>query len=516
MLIFPFGLVFSNTLMTIADILLIAIGFAFAIKFFIENKKIGLKSFFKARKSQFIFLGIYLIGVVGLIYTSNYTFGLRDLNTKLPLVIFPVVFMFLPEIKNSTIRKIIIVHCIALVAASTIILYNTIFPKSTNFRDAFTFISHIRLSLNYCASIFFLLYYFVFEKNIRMKWQILSLFVIAWFIIVLCLIKSVTGIFVLVLLFCFIVLSRNFFKTLSKRIRRAIGISVASVVIICIGFFAYSYLKYYKATTYDLNNLPEFTVNGNKYSNDISYGVVEEGDNFCILICDKELRKEWNKRSEVAYDSVINGSTIKAGLIRFLNSLDYPKDSVGVNLLTNEHVLAIEHGYANHYYTRNLSFYSRMSMFFFSYEMFKKTGNPSGSTLFQRLYFWKASFIIWKQNPVFGVGTGDIRDELNNVYTTNFPELKSEFHHCVHNQYLYYAATSGLIGLIIFVFCLIYPGVIGKKSNDYHWRFFLILVMLSMLTEDTLGTQAGVTFFTFFYFIFLFKEKSDVTERITD
>ncbi|MDR2084795.1 MAG: O-antigen ligase family protein [Bacteroidales bacterium] len=499
--------------MTVADILLVAIGIVYAVKFFKENKNINFKTFIKGRKAQIVFLGIYAICLLGLINTSNLSFGLKDLNIKLPLLFFPLVFLFLPEIKNSTIKKIITIHCFALIIASLVVLYNTIFSELANFRNFFPYISHIRLSLNYCASIYFLLYNFFTEKNLKTKQKVVIIFIVAWFITILCIMKSATGISIIVLLFCFIVLSRNFFKTLSKKLRNITIITLVSVILICIGFFAFSYIKYYKISSYELDNLPKYTINGNEYSNDISKGIIEEGDNYRILICEKEMRKEWNSRSNIAYDSIVNGTSLKSTLIRYLNSLDYTKDSLGVWKLTEEQIHDVEHGYANYYYKNNIGFYSRMSMFFFSYETYKKTGNPSGSTLFQRLYFWKAGLILVKEYPLFGVGTGDVRDELNKVYIENFPELKSNYYYSTHNQYLYFAIANGLIGLIIFVFCLIYPGVIKNKANDYYWRFFLILIMLSMLTEDTLSTQAGITLFVFFYFVFLFREKNEKPEN---
>jgi len=43
-----------------------------------------------------------------------------------------------------------------------------------------------------------------------------------------------------------------------------------------------------------------------------------------------------------------------------------------------------------------------------------------------------------------------------------------------------------------------------RRMDDYFIVVFLIIAILSMLTEDTIESQAGVTFFAFFYSFFLF------------
>jgi O-antigen ligase len=73
-----------------------------------------------------------------------------------------------------------------------------------------------------------------------------------------------------------------------------------------------------------------------------------------------------------------------------------------------------------------------------------------------------------------------------------------------HNQFLTIFAAFGIFGLLWFLATLILPPLILKVRRDYYFNFFLVISILSMLNEDTLETQAGVTFFAFFYVIFLF------------
>jgi len=72
-----------------------------------------------------------------------------------------------------------------------------------------------------------------------------------------------------------------------------------------------------------------------------------------------------------------------------------------------------------------------------------------------------------------------------------------------HNQYLAITVAFGFIGLFVFLFYLFYPAIVLRKKLHYlYWPFFLI-ALLSFITEDTLETQSGVSFFIFFQTLFL-------------
>jgi hypothetical protein len=51
--------------------------------------------------------------------------------------------------------------------------------------------------------------------------------------------------------------------------------------------------------------------------------------------------------------------------------------------------------------------------------------------------------------------------------------------------------------MIYFIFVLAYTLVAGIRKNDIVFLSFLLIAIASFFTEDTLETQAGVTFFAF-------------------
>jgi hypothetical protein len=78
-----------------------------------------------------------------------------------------------------------------------------------------------------------------------------------------------------------------------------------------------------------------------------------------------------------------------------------------------------------------------------------------------------------------------------------------------HNQFLNIAVLFGLLGLLWFLFAIIYPPLKLNKFNDYFFLVFFIIMIVSMLTDDTLNTQPGATFVSFFYALFLWGRKNE-------
>ena len=94
-----------------------------------------------------------------------------------------------------------------------------------------------------------------------------------------------------------------------------------------------------------------------------------------------------------------------------------------------------------------------------------------------------------------------------NQYHEDNSLLLPQYRLRAHNQYITYLVTFGFLGIIIFGFSLIYPFLKNKMYNDYFYMAFFSIILLSMLTEDTLETQIGITFFCFFQHPFFTERK---------
>jgi len=69
----------------------------------------------------------------------------------------------------------------------------------------------------------------------------------------------------------------------------------------------------------------------------------------------------------------------------------------------------------------------------------------------------------------------------------------------------------GLIGIIWFLVVLLYPPIKTRRMDDYFYLAFFVIMIVSMISEDTIETQAGVTIFAFFTSLFLFGKKDKTT-----
>jgi hypothetical protein len=58
--------------------------------------------------------------------------------------------------------------------------------------------------------------------------------------------------------------------------------------------------------------------------------------------------------------------------------------------------------------------------------------------------------------------------------------------------------TFGILGVLLLT-VLFYPVLFHNKKPGFVFSSFLLIAAISMLSEDTLETQAGITFFVFLY-----------------
>ena len=104
-----------------------------------------------------VFSSLFLLHVIGLLFTTNFNYAELDLRTKAPLLVLPLVFSTMPVLTTKQFRGIILVHVIAVILASFVSSYYFFNQNYTDIREISPYISHIRLSLNVCMALVFLL-----------------------------------------------------------------------------------------------------------------------------------------------------------------------------------------------------------------------------------------------------------------------------------------------------------------------------------------------------------------------
>ena len=482
-------------------------------------------------KAAVLLVAFYLMHVVGLLWTSDFHYAMKDLRVKLPILVMPFVLSSMEPLDRKRFDLVMLVYVISVFIA-------TLFSSITYWRHDYEdvreisrFISHIRFCLNIVFCIAIIGWYIVktkvsensqsvegsskarfpvpaFSTKIAIN-RYLQYFLLFWFIYQIYIFESLSGYVILGA----VVLVTAVYAFLQWKKSRAwhIAVGATALVLLVVGFLlAIHFVRpMLKVEPVDFAALEKKTALGNDYWHDTVYNPVEDGKYVGLYYCRKELQEAWPQRSSLPLEgTTLNGEDLEATLSRYLTSKGLRKDAQGVMALTDEDVINIEQGVANYNNWKHPGIHARLSSTLFEYGLYRRFNNPNGGSLSQRLEYTRASFHIIGQHPWFGVGTGDVPQAFAQTYDEIHSPLKEEFRFRAHNQYLAIAVAFGLVGLAFFLFVLFYPWLSSKRNHTYLYAVFLTIMLLSMFPEDTLETQAGATLFAFFVSFLLFARKT--------
>lgn len=119
-----------------------------------------------------------------------------------------------------------------------------------------------------------------------------------------------------------------------------------------------------------------------------------------------------------------------------------------------------------------------------------------------RVAIYKCGFHVINQNLVFGVGVGDVKDELVDCYK-NVSYFLVENKYNLHNQYLSTFLASGILGLFLFLLSLSYGIYKSSKNKNKTLLYILLFYCLNFLSENILERQDGIMPFYFLFCYFL-------------
>lgn len=496
------GLPLSNFLMSFGQIIL-------AINWFAEGHIINKFRDFFRNKTALVISSLFLLHLIGLIYSYDFNYALKDLRIKSPLFIIPIIISTSEAINRKKFITLMFIFIAAVIASTFASIYNLYEMNYLDIREISAFISHIRLSLLICLSVFILLFFIVSSNNFVRLQKLFFLLIMLWLIVFLFILESLTGLSIL-LITAFLLAIIEFFKTRNKIIKIAL---VAGIIIVPVSVFLYVnsiYKEFFGVPVDKEIKLEKFTAHGNLYNHDTLSTEVENGHFVWRYICEHEMKEAWNKRSSFEYDRTdLKDQYLKYTLIRFLTSKGYRKDADGVNKLSDDEVLSVEKGIANVNCQKKHFLHSRIYETVWGYENYKITADPNGRSVMQRIEYWKASLGIIKEHLMFGVGTGDMNLAFARQYDKMNSPLDKKWRFRSHNQFLSITVGFGLFGLLWFLATLIYPFLYKRVRKDYFYFVFFVIAMLSMIAEDTIESQAGLTFFVFFNTLFLIGRKQE-------
>ncbi|MPM03628.1 hypothetical protein SDC9_49895 [bioreactor metagenome] len=487
------GIVFSKWLLSVSQFLLL-----FAV---LSDRRSRMR-LLEAFRSPLVLslISVYLLYLAGLLWTSDMKYGLKDVLNKFPMMVFPVLFYAAGPLPKKTAVYLILFFtgCVALLSIISLVnLYlSPVIPERIAIGQ-----SHIRFSLLICLSILMLIHF----SDLKEKWFRFSfipvILVLLYFLFML---ESFTGYVVIFMLACFLpFIYRHKIRNTAVRIS-IIGLLILIVSTALWGIYDVKRNCFPEISKVDADTLEQTTINGYYYQHDTETMLSENGNQVYLFVQEMEMVNAWNHRSSKKIEMNSACSPATNVLMRYLSSKGLRKDSLGVYSLSDQDIKYIEEGYSNYLLPHFDPYRARIYRFLWELNSYRCTGDPSGHSLTQRFEFWRAAVRLIEKHPVFGVGTGDINQAFKDEYDILNSKLKPEYRLRSHNQFLSVAVALGFAGLLVFLFSLTAPFLLHKIPDRKLYIGFIFIFLLSMLNEDTLETQVGVTFYALFNSFLLF------------
>jgi putative effector of murein hydrolase LrgA (UPF0299 family) len=470
------GLPLSNVVMSIGTIWIIA-------NWLIEGDFKSKWERFKANKPLIAISVLFIWLFISFAWSSDLQYASKDLVNKLPFIVIPLVVGTREHIKQKNYTFLLYLFIASLTVTTLINYFHYKNSQHTDIRQMSMFISHIRLGMLLCLGIF-LAFYEVIKKRIN---AFIVVPVLIWLLYYLYL----SQVLIAYLIFAALLYVSIVYFIKSKKIK--LGVVFSTIILILIFVFkANQTIKsFHQPININFDTLDVYTANGNKYLHHSNFNLKENGKLVWIYVCEKELRREWYKKSEKPFDE--NEQEVFGTLIRYMTSKDLRKDSLGFSKLTNEDIKKIERGVTN----SNQGISSKLHKVYIDLYTLTASGDPNGHSFYQRVEHFKTGMHILFNNWLFGVGVGDVQLAFDEQYKLDHSKLNADNRHRAHNQILTLWLSIGLVGFLLIIYILFYP--LFTKPITYPLLITTITLIIGFLTQDLIESQAGVTLFALFY-----------------
>lgn len=139
-------------------------------------------------------------------------------------------------------------------------------------------------------------------------------------------------------------------------------------------------------------------------------------------------------------------------------------------------------------------------------------GNAHTSTNI-RVGIYTCVYQIFMENKWFGVGVGDVKQELDNCYLQFHTRVYDQGYN-THSSYFNLLLSGGLVALIFFGWALVYQFRTAISAQYYLYVAFLIMVCCTMLFENVFARMHGALFFGLFNSVFMKEILSTKTDKL--
>jgi O-antigen ligase len=141
--------------------------------------------------------------------------------------------------------------------------------------------------------------------------------------------------------------------------------------------------------------------------------------------------------------------------------------------------------------------------------VYQATGFVELHSFGQRIAFIRASLEVFSEKPLTGTGTGDVYQTLLNKVLGKGITVDPNWKGKPHNQFAFYLIAFGIPGLLLILFCWIYP--VFRNPVNILFLSFALIILISMMVMDTHESYSTMAFYSLFYSMLIFgKESSEV------
>ena len=447
-----------------------------------------------------VFLSFFALHAVGLLWTEDLAWGLDLCRILLPVLAFTPILVSTPPLNPRELRMVLLLGAWSTLASTLVCLgLNHEVIGRGGYRELSIFISHIRLALLVCFSIAV----FALMRG-RATWARMAHgLAMGWCLYFLDRLGSLPGFAIVALmgaygLWRWTVSRGSILRWAVRSLLILIPLAAGAYVHWCVRDF-------FRDDGTDLSRLDERSAGGERYYHDLEQPLRENGHYVWINVADGELQRAWARRSERPYLHVDSkGQPLRYTLVRYLASMGLRKDSVGALSLTDEDVSRIESGVASVVVGRRDPVHARIDQVLYEWDHYRAKGDASGHSVAMRYEFLRTGWSIAKADLLLGVGTGDTRPAFAAEYERQHSSLGGIWRRRAHNEYLTLLISFGLFGLAWSLFSWVWP---AWRMGALHRPLFIcwaIIFAVSCLSEDTIETQMGATFFAFYYTLLVF------------
>ncbi|MGV3637242.1 MAG: O-antigen ligase family protein [Flavobacteriales bacterium] len=445
-----------------------------------------------------VFISFFLLHVLGLAWTSDLKWGVDLVRILLPVLAFGAVLSAAPRLDRSEFGAVLLLGAWSVVV-STVACLIARQGQVEDYRSLSVFISHIRLSLLLCLAIVV----FLMDRGGPRWFRLLGYGAALWSVLFIDRLGSIQGYIILACIAA--VFAWRWSGGRGPFTRWAVrGVLVLLPTLALL--LAWSEVRdRYRLP--DPTIIPKFerTAGGEYYQHDISNPQMENGHHVWMYVAMHELKRTWERRSPRSLDGTDDkGHPIWSTLVRYMASKGLRKDSVSLMTLSDADIRAVEAGVANANPGRLSGLSARLDEVIFELQQYHAMGAVDGHSVAMRIEYLRTGWRIARANWLLGVGTGDTERMFQDEYERSGTELSPPWRRRAHDQYLTLWISFGVPGLIWSLFSWWWPARARGAWREPLFIAFALIFGVSCLTDDTVETQVGATFFALYYTLFVF------------